>query len=75
MKLPEYLTSTVRLCVLLFTVVICYAFVVGILDPKDFIMLVWFPFGYFYGSRGSEQSPAPTPNTSVTTTVTDLQGK
>lgn len=75
MKLPEYLTSTPRFICVMFTLACIYGFVTKLIDGKDFLWLVGLAFWYLFGARGSEQSPASIPNTSVTTTVTDLQNK
>ena len=69
MKLPEYLLSTPRFICVLFTLACIYGFVVQIIDWKDFLGLVGLAFGYLFGARWSEQSPAPSPNTSIKTTT------
>lgn len=54
MKLPEYLLSTPRLVLIMLSIAICIFTYLWIIEGKEFLVIAWTVFWYFFGSRGSE---------------------
>lgn len=51
------LNSASKLVFLILTGTACYGFVVGKLDPKDFMLLCTAAYGYYFAYKGSTDAP------------------
>lgn len=55
-NLPEYLLSTPRLILVIFAIALVIFTRLWIIEPLDFKDICLLVFGYFFGSRGKEET-------------------
>lgn len=64
--------SATKIVLLLVAVTACVGFIIGRIDPKDFMTIVMLVLGAYYGASNTRPDEVNTPTVNNTTLSTDV---